>query len=192
MPRPYRLTLGTASVLCLGGAASVDRAWRTPGRTWFPEERITDAMVDAAIAGGAADVLLTHESPHVTATRNVRTILLTNPGGFPDEALEESRASRQQIDRVVDAVTPAVHLHGHMHTASARITADDAFHTYSLADAGAPGHLGIPTADPVSFTYLLPQDPSPGHRASAGRDSMHLPESPVGRHRGGVGRLRAR
>lgn len=32
------ITVGGCETLSLGGASSVDRAWRTEGRDWWPEE----------------------------------------------------------------------------------------------------------------------------------------------------------
>lgn len=63
LPRPARLTIGGRSVLGLGGASSVDRDSRQEGLTWWPHEAIADEHVAAAIAGGPADLMLTHESP---------------------------------------------------------------------------------------------------------------------------------
>ena len=34
------------TVLFMGGALSVDKAWRTPGYDWFPEESITTGDLD--------------------------------------------------------------------------------------------------------------------------------------------------
>ncbi|MFD7871506.1 metallophosphoesterase [Microbacterium sp. NPDC059771] len=83
LPRPYRFQVGGRQILSLGGATSVDRLWRVPGREWWAEEAITDEHVDAAIAGGPADVMLTHESPARTSVRAVRRMLSRNPAGFP-------------------------------------------------------------------------------------------------------------
>ena len=42
LPRPARLRIGGRKILSLGGAASVDREWRVPGVSWWPDEVITD------------------------------------------------------------------------------------------------------------------------------------------------------
>lgn len=124
LPRPFRFRIGERKVLSLGGATSVDRAWRTEGRDWWPDEAITDQQVAAAIAGGPADVLVTHESPDGTPVREVQQVLRENPGGFPDAALRESAESRQHVTQVWDAVRPELLLHGHMHVAGSGRTAD--------------------------------------------------------------------
>lgn len=114
LPRPFRFRIAGRDVLSLGGASSVDKAFRTPGKDWFEKELITEAMETEAIAGGGADVLLTHESP-ARAVPEVRSILAGNPFGFPMEALTTSAAQRDRVQRVSDAVRPGMHLHGHMH-----------------------------------------------------------------------------
>lgn len=124
LPRPARLCIGGREVLSLGGASSVDRAYRTEGRDWWAEEAITDEHVDAAIAGGAADIMLTHESPAGTPVRAVRDLLSTNPFGFPQEALAESEASRARVTRVWDAVRPTLLMHGHLHVSGGGVMAD--------------------------------------------------------------------
>lgn len=124
LPRPFRLNIGGVPFLSVGGAASVDRFWRRPGVDWWIDEAITDDQVDAAIAGGHAPVMVTHESPHATPVEAVRRILATNPQGFTPDALAYSAASRERVDRVWTAVAPRHLFHGHMHAPGSGVTAD--------------------------------------------------------------------
>lgn len=142
LPRPARLTIGGRSVLSLGGASSVDRESRIEGLTWWPDEAITDEHVADAIAGGPADLMLTHESPANTPVRPVREILRTNPHRFPKEALEASAASRARVSEVWDAVHPELLAHGHLHVGAGGQTSDGR----RVASLGREGHewnLGI-------------------------------------------------
>ena len=113
LPRPYRLRIGGREILSLGGAASVNRHRLTEGVEWFPEEAITDAHVAAAIAGGAADLMLTHEGPDKTPVRIVSAQLRKRP--WPADALAASQASRERVAAVWDEVWPELLAHGHMH-----------------------------------------------------------------------------
>lgn len=142
LPRPARLIIGGRRVLSLGGAASVDRQPRTEGRTWWPDEAITDEHVAAAIAGGPADLMLTHEGPADTPIRRVREILRTNPHRFPATALELSAASRSRIAKVWNAVRPELLAHGHMHVAAGGKT-DDGRRVASLGRDAQEGNLAI-------------------------------------------------
>ncbi|MFF3027586.1 metallophosphoesterase [Microbacterium sp. NPDC057944] len=142
LPRPARLTISGRRVLSLGGAASVDRQSRIEGLTWWPDEAITDEHVAAAIAGGPADLMLTHEGPAGTPVRPVREILRTNPHRFPATALEASATSRARIAEVWNAVRPELLAHGHMHVAVGG-KAEDGRRVASLGREGHEGNLGI-------------------------------------------------
>lgn len=142
LPRPARFRIAGRSVLAMGGAASVDRLWRREGAGWWPDEAITDEHVAAAIAGGPADLMLTHEGPARTPVRAVREVLRTNPMGFPDETLAESAASRARVAKVWDAVHPELLMHGHMHVAGGGMT-DDGRRVASLGRDTQPGNLTL-------------------------------------------------
>lgn len=142
LPRPARLTIGGRSVLSLGGAASLDRESREEGVTWWPNEAITDEHVAAAIAGGPADLMLTHETPAGTPVRPVREVLRQNPHQFSKATLEASAASRARVSKVWDVVRPELLAHGHMHVAGGGKTPDGR----RVASLGRDGHewnLGI-------------------------------------------------
>lgn len=153
LPRPARLTIGGRTILSLGGASSVDKIWRTEGRDWWPDEAITDEHVAAAIAGGTADIMLTHESPADTPVRAVRELLQTNPNGFPAEALAESALSRARVRRVWDAVRPTLLMHGHMHAPGGGVT-DGGRRVVSLGCDDHPDNLAI--LDMNSLTLETP------------------------------------
>lgn len=142
LPRPARLTIGGRCLLSLGGAASVDRASRTEGLTWWPDEAITDAHVAAAIAGGPADLMLTHEPPAGTPVRPVQKILRSNPHNFPQAALDASSASRARIGEVWDTVRPELLMHGHMHVAGGGRT-EDGRRVASFGRDAHEGNLGF-------------------------------------------------
>jgi hypothetical protein len=63
LPRGSRVTVAGRSVASVGGAASIDRADRVEGKSWFPEERISDLDIGAVAARGHADILITHDAP---------------------------------------------------------------------------------------------------------------------------------
>ncbi|MCT1394658.1 metallophosphatase family protein [Microbacterium sp. p3-SID338] len=142
LPRPARLTIAGRSVLSLGGAASVDKKWRREGKDWWPDEEISGEHVSAAIAGGPADLMLTHESPAGTPVRAVREILRTNPMGFPEDARRDSASSRARVAKVWSIVYPKLLIHGHMHTPGGGQT-EDGLRVASLGKDWQPGNLGF-------------------------------------------------
>jgi len=123
LPRPAQFRMGGVSFVSLGGAASVDRLLRTEGLDWWPDERISDDHVEAALRM-RADVMVTHEPPDGTPVREARKVLDTNPGGWPEETLRESAESRRRVDRVWNALKPGVLFHGHLHVYGNAVTED--------------------------------------------------------------------
>lgn len=146
LSRPAYLTVGGRRVLSLGGATSVDKAWRKPGVSWWPDEEITDAQVKAALMGAAndepADLMLTHETPEHTPVRAVQEILRTNPMQFPDDALYRSLNSRSRVGKVWAMNHPTLLIHGHMQVAGGGQT-DDGRRVASMGRDGQQGSLGF-------------------------------------------------
>lgn len=141
LPRPFRFRIGGRDVLSLGGASSVDKHLRTPGRDWFDAELITDEMEAAAVAEGREDLFLTHESPTL-AVPEVRAILDRNVHGIPGEARAISAAQRERVQRVQDATQPELHMHGHMHVYG-ELDLQEGRRVISLAHDNAEGNAGV-------------------------------------------------
>ncbi len=92
----------------LGGAYSIDKYARVPGKSWWQQEMINyddiahlEHLVDIH---GAADILLTHDAP---------TSLPTWPGFVKDDPYSEG--SRKMMDIAYDIARPKIWFHGHYH-----------------------------------------------------------------------------
>lgn len=109
-PRGHRWEWNGVSFLAMGGAYSVDREG-PPGDTWWPEETITDAEMEAGIAAGPTDVLLCHDAP-----LGVPDL----PGDNEHEkmAFPQTVDNRRRLDRVARHTLPKHVFHGHYHTAN--------------------------------------------------------------------------
>lgn len=110
-PRGHRWVWDDLTFLAVGGAYSIDRAWRKLGHSYWFEEIIQEEDIDKAIDGGEVDVLLTHDVlegssvfPALEAThgRKFRPI---------PEALRE----RDKLLRIAEATLPKLNVHGHYH-----------------------------------------------------------------------------
>ncbi|MCA1799721.1 MAG: metallophosphoesterase [Actinobacteria bacterium] len=102
LPRGVTWEWEGVSFLAMGGAASVDRRWRTLGLTWFKEEMISDEDVAKAVP---ADIVISHDAP-------------VNPLNYLGERFvvdPESEFCRQQMRKVVNIAQPDVLFHGHYH-----------------------------------------------------------------------------
>lgn len=90
----------------VGGAASVDRAMRTPGWTWWPGEVLHRADVEHLLRE-PVDVVLSHDAPQIANMKSQRS--------FPAEDLERAFESRAVLDLVIESCRPELVAHGHWH-----------------------------------------------------------------------------
>lgn len=111
LPRGFRWQWGELSFLALGGAPSVDRPWRTPGVSWWPQEQITPMQAHDAASAGHADVMVTHDCPAGVPLPWIEG----NPFGFEVGELRAADRHRDLLATVVDAVRPSHLWHGHYH-----------------------------------------------------------------------------
>jgi hypothetical protein len=115
LPRGYRWSWHGRTWLACGGAVSLDRAVRTEGVDWWPQEEITTAQEVAISSSGHADVMVCHDCPSGVA----HTFAHPPPEWAPED-LARSDAHRRRVQRIVDAVMPAYLMHGHLHRAYQR------------------------------------------------------------------------
>ena len=111
LPRGFRWEWGGISWLAVGGAHSVDRPWREPGVSWWPQEAVTDDDISQAVGGGPADVLVAHDCPAGVPIPG----LAESAHLWPAEELAAAEAHRAKLRTVVDAVRPSAIWHGHFH-----------------------------------------------------------------------------
>lgn len=95
--------------LSVGGANSLDRQFRQPGKSWWVGEQITFDDVQRATEGGHADFMLTHEAPEGV------DLGFDKSDGWPNPAREYTEESRAMMRRITDIVQPQVLFHGHYH-----------------------------------------------------------------------------
>lgn len=115
LQRGTRAKISGKEWLFLGGAASVDREYRTEGQSWFNEERITDQQVESAIAGGPADVLVSHDSPAFVEVKFPHS-------NWPERDLALSQVNRDKLEKVVKATGVKFVMNGHLHMAFEIVT----------------------------------------------------------------------
>ena len=127
--------------LMVGGAVSIDKAWRKAGVSWWAGEQLTHDQVLEAQDKGKVDYLFTHDCSNMTPWKSRLK---------PDF---ESQMHRQNIDDVLKATRPSLHFHGHMHEKYDwvnRVGGDDWTQTYGLQCDGmfdSWGILNIHTGD---------------------------------------------
>lgn len=112
LPRGAHVQWGGVEVVALGGARSIDRAWRTPGHDWFFQEAINEEDLGRVISKGSAQIMLCHDAP-----------LCADVPLIPEEEMSsvwrsEIRACQEHrliIEKALDEVKPELFIHGHYH-----------------------------------------------------------------------------
>ncbi len=124
LPRGFRWTWAGRTWMALGGATSLDRKRRIPGKSWWPQEALSERDMFMAMnsavdlgadgqgadgqSGGFVDIMLTHDCPS-----GVHIPGLTD--GWDQAALYLAQEHRYRLSQVVRAVRPELLIHGHFH-----------------------------------------------------------------------------
>lgn len=114
LPRGFRWEWGGVRFLAMGGAHSVDRMARIPGREWWPEETITPRQVHAAGAQGPTDVIVSHDAPAGCVIPGIDDV--DAPSWIPPAELKASFEHRLRFQTLCAATRPSSIWHGHYHT----------------------------------------------------------------------------
>ena len=109
LPRGHRFSIGDTTFLCCGGGVSLDRLGRTSGVSWWEREAITKSDVERC-GREAVDVLLAHDMPIQCGIREDRPM-----SGFGLAADIDWYRNRMRVGEVVDATSPELVVHGHLH-----------------------------------------------------------------------------
>lgn len=115
IPRGYSWEIEGVKFLGLGGAVSIDRNTRTPGKDWFPEEEISDEDAEIAKRAGKVDVLLTHDAPILPVPKKT----------FGKDIDRDCEKSMNTIGEIASTVSPSIHVHGHYHKSYSRSFLED-------------------------------------------------------------------
>jgi len=113
-PRGYRWTINSTSFAAAGGAVSVDKRRRVGGKSWWPQETITDDEETNICAGGHADILVTHDAPMGSGVPSMPRDALVAWAGADIAA--EAEDHQRRVRRITNALTPRMLVHGHFHT----------------------------------------------------------------------------
>lgn len=114
-------------VFVIGGAESLDRDLRTPGRDWWPEEELSDERLQHALdLYGACkpEIVVSHDCPSVAVP--------AMPVGGLD--FPRSRTVRA-LDRMLEAHTPKLWIHGHWHVSRDQVVGSTRFRSLAELEA---------------------------------------------------------
>jgi hypothetical protein len=105
MPRGRVLKLNNKNILFIGGAESIDKDYRIPGSTWFPEESITEADIDR-LPNIKIDIVISHTCPSFV----VEEMNLT-----PWNGKNSDDQSPTMLNKVYEKYKPTEWFYGHFH-----------------------------------------------------------------------------
>ena len=162
LPRGLRFQIGGRPFLSFGGAASMDYASRTAGKSWWVQAAPTELDVEYAVSEGPVDIMLTHD---MVNGGTFEAEYQLSRGLWESEAEEYSATVRAKVTTVWDAVRPSVLAHGHMHVVGQRTLADER-RVYSMGCEWMRGNLAILELANLSWDWVLL---SHLERASAGQ-----------------------
>jgi hypothetical protein len=109
MPNGYREEIDGHTWLMMGGAVSIDKEYRKIGKSYWPQEIISDEDAQRGLTGGHADVMLTHDCPSDV----IHDWMMIPNGNY--KILNESQINRIKLQGIVDGVEPQWVIHGHLH-----------------------------------------------------------------------------
>ncbi len=110
-PRGHRFEWDGIKFMTYGGAFSIDRAYRKIGESWWWEEEIDPAHVDATLSDTTTiDILLCHDVPKGVDIKSVMSII-----GKNFKPIRAADAGKEQLQRIVEALRPKEIFHGHYH-----------------------------------------------------------------------------
>ncbi|WP_062384524.1 metallophosphoesterase family protein [Demequina iriomotensis] len=150
-PRGHRSALGDRSVVWLGGAASIDRAHRlereasgiAPTKEWWAQEAVNAEDVARTVAGGHADIMVSHEGPHGVVALE-RRLEEKRPYSAVEDVMYSEHV-KHVFTQAVHGVKPSLLLHGHYHAhLDAHLAYEDgrATRIVTLACDGQNGAMG--------------------------------------------------
>lgn len=119
LPRGFRWIWDGSVWVAVGGAVSVDKAFRTEGKSWFAAEELADDEASRIIADGPADVVLSHDAP--LGVPFLRHLLRQDlpawrrDSQWPTGTVIRSDEHQRRIRRVVEGVGARRVFHGHHH-----------------------------------------------------------------------------
>lgn len=106
LQRGERFTIGKTSFVGIGGAFSIDKQWRRPHVSWWPQETLKYSDIMRILeTDETCDVVIAHDAP-LTADLQLEN-------GYKDDP--ETYANREMLQVAVDHLEPEYIFHGHYH-----------------------------------------------------------------------------
>jgi hypothetical protein len=166
LPRGFRWCWGQTDCVAVGGAYSLDRILRIPGRSWWPQETLTPELARTIAAGGPADAMFCHDCPSGVVVPGAEHDRI----GFPPEELQRSELHRALLRSIVDVVRPVRLWHGHFHQRYRAVLDGGHYRTVidGLGKNGDPidNNMVVVNLADLGFHHFSAGAPTPGARSA--------------------------
>ena len=107
----------------IGGAVSIDRAYRTEGYSWWPDEELSTKELNELVDkydDNLPEIMVTHDCPESIAEIMVGLVPTISNGLAKLDPQHASR-SRQAFQSMLDMHRPRLWVYGHWHTSFDRV-----------------------------------------------------------------------
>ena len=109
IPDGFTMTIGKKRVAFLGGAVSIDRAFREENISWWKDERVNPHVVNAWMLDDIkADILISHEAP-------LKPDNLPNVFELSAYVIRDCDEDRNFVRTAAEILEPEAIYHGHYH-----------------------------------------------------------------------------
>lgn len=125
LPRGFRWTWWGKRFMAVGGAVSVDKKDRKLGRSWWPDEELTEDELAYACRDDkiSVDVVFAHDCPTGVNIPSIGGCNEDRPGWenpclpqpFPRDVLVHADFHRGKMKVIADRLVPELWVHGHYH-----------------------------------------------------------------------------
>lgn len=106
------LQLEGKNILCIGGADSIDKDWREPGVSWWPQETISDKDVEHAIENGLSDK---YDSIDIIASHAMPAFFMAKTFSSFYECKSDHSLEKIYYDLVMNGCEIPLWIGGHIH-----------------------------------------------------------------------------
>jgi UDP-2,3-diacylglucosamine pyrophosphatase LpxH len=111
LPRGFRWQWWNRTWMALGGGATLNRHYYTPGHDWFATETLSAEEALYAMRPGGVDIIVSHDAPDRIPSLDQHL----NPARYPVLDVAVSDAHRALVGDILDVTGADTLVHGHYH-----------------------------------------------------------------------------
>lgn len=116
LPRGYRWQWWGQTWMAVGGAVSVDKEHRRKGKSWWPQEELTEADIEYCCRPGQVDIIISHDCPKGVDIPGIGPNTKSGVRGtWPEHILHQAEQHRAKLRQIWNTTGATLLYHGHYH-----------------------------------------------------------------------------